>query len=185
MGEGRVDSSPKKKECTAYHEAGHALISLYYSRPPAYMSIVARGNHGGYVLSETGESDSAKEYYLERICFLLGGRAAEMVFRYGLTHGVASDLKDATDIATNMVCRFGMYEEEIGLAVIKEEQLRSNEKANKLINQILSEQLAEAVSIIEANRDAMKRLVDAVMKNGKEFLTEKEILEAAGELNKK
>ena len=69
--------------------------------------------------------------------------------------------------------------------MIKEEQLRSNEKANKLINQILSEQLAEAVSIIEANRDAMKRLVDAVMKNGKEFLTEKEILEAAGELNKK
>lgn len=185
MGEKRVDSSPKKKERTAYHEAGHALVSLYYGRPPAYMSIVARGNHGGYVLPVAGEWDSTREYYLERICFALGGRAAEMVFQYGLTHGAASDLKQATDIAEKMVCRFGMYEQEIGLAVIGEGKLPYNEKANALINRILTEQLGEAIRIIEANRDAMKRLAEAVMKNGKEFLTGKEIVEAAGKLNKK
>lgn len=78
------------------------------------------------MLPETGEGDSTKKYYLERICSLLGGRAAEMVFadilglEDGLTHGAVGDLKMATSIAADMVCRFGMYEEEIGLAVIGE-----------------------------------------------------------------
>ena len=185
LGEERVDRSPKKIERTAYHEAGHALISLYYGRPPAYMSIVARGNHRGYVLPETEGRDSTKEYYLEEICSALGGRAAEMVFEYGLTHGAATDLEHATCIAANMVCKFGMYEKEIGLAVVGGENLKYNEKANELINRILSEQLEEATGIIESNRDAMKRLAEAVMKNRKKYLTGKEILEAAGELNKK
>ena len=69
--------------------------------------------------------------------------------------------------------------------MIEEKELTHNEKAKELINRILSEQMKEAVSIIEANQDAMKRLVDAVMKNGKKYLTGKEILEAAGGLNKK
>lgn len=185
LGEERVDRSPKKIERTAYHEAGHALIALYYGRPPAYMSIVARGNHGGYMLSETGERDSTKEYYLERICSVLGGRAAEMVFKYGLTRGAARDLEMATSIATVMVCEYGMYEKEVGLALIDEKELIYNEKAKELINRILSEQLKEATGIIEANQDAVKRLVKAVMKNGKKYLTEKEIMEVAGELNKK
>ncbi len=185
MGEEKVDISPKKIERTAYHEAGHALISLYYGRTPAYMSIVARGDHGGYVLPETEEQDSTKEYYLEKICLALGGRAAEMVFKYGLTHGASSDLAHATNIATAMACTFGMYEEEIGLAVIGEEELKYNEKAIKLINRILSEQLEEATGIIKANQDAMERLAKAVMENGKKYLTGKEILKAAGKLNKK
>ena len=185
LGEERVGRSPKTIERTAYHEAGHALIDLYYGRPPAYMSIVARGNHGGYMLSETGERDSTKEYYLERICSVLGGRAAEMVFKYGLTHGATCDLELATSIAAAMVCEYGMYEKEIGLAVIDEKELIYNGKAKELINRILSEQLKEAIGIIEANQDAMKRLVKTVMKNGKKYLTEKEILETAGRLNKK
>ena len=185
MGEEKVDISPKKIERTAYHEAGHALISLYYGRTPAYMSIVARGDHGGYVLPETEEQDSTKEYYLEKICLALGGRAAEMVFKYGLTHGASSDLAHATNIATAMACTFGMYEEEIGLAVIGEKELKYNEKAIKLINRILSEQLEEATGIIKANQDAMERLAKAVMENGKKYLTGKEILKAAGKLNKK
>ncbi|MDE6167077.1 MAG: hypothetical protein K2G28_01285, partial [Acetatifactor sp.] len=119
------------------------------------------------------------------ICAALGGRAAELVFKYGLTSGAASDLDTATRIASNMVCKFGMYEKELGLAVIGEKELKYNEKAKELINRILSEQMKEAAGIIEANRDAMKRLVKAVMKNGKKYLTGKEILETAGELNKK
>lgn len=53
------------------------------------MSIVARGNHGGYTRYGSGESNPTKEYYLESICSALGGRAAERVFDYGLTHGAA------------------------------------------------------------------------------------------------
>ncbi len=195
LGEERVDRSQKEIERTAYHEAGHVLIDLYNKRPPAYMSIVARGNHGGYMLSETGERDSTKKYYLERICSLLGGRAGEMVFadvlglEDGPTHGAAGDLETATSIAVNMVCKFGMYEEEIGLAVTGGIELKYDEKAKELINRILSEQLKEAISLIELNRDAMERLVEAVMdkdnKNKKKYLTKKEIQEAAGELNRK
>lgn len=183
MGEERVNRSPKEIERTAYHEAGHTLIDLYYGRPSAYMSIVARGNHGGYMLPGTGERDSTKEYYLEEICSVLGGRAAEMVFDYGLTHGAASDLEHATGIATDMVCKFGMYEEEIGLAVIKDAEYQYDQKAKELINRILSEQLKEAIRIIESNKDAIGRLVKKVMENGKKYLTEKEILETAGKLN--
>jgi len=200
LGEERADRSQEKIERTAYHEAGHVLIDLYNKRPPAYMSIVARGNHGGYMLPETGEKDSTKKYYLERICSLLGGRAAEMVFadvlglEDGSTHGAASDLEMATSIAANMVCKFGMYEEEIGLAVIGgielkigEIELKYDEKAKELINRILSEQLKEAISIIESNKDAMERLVQAVMDkdNKKKYLTKEEIQKAAGELNRK
>lgn len=184
LGAERVGSSLEKTERTAYHEAGHALMDLYYGRPPAYMSIVARGNHGGYMLPAAERGDSTREYYLEKICSALGGRAAETVFEYGLTAGAAGDLEMATEIAAVMVCKYGMYEKEIGLAVIGEKELPYNEQAKELVNRILSEQMKEAVRIIEANQDAMKRLVNAVMKNGKKYLTEKEILEAAGELNR-
>lgn len=185
MGEEKAVISQKEIESTAYHEAGHVLIHLYYGEAPNYMSIVARGNHGGYTQTEIEEGCPSKEYLLEKICAVLGGRAAELVFKYGLTSGASSDLAAATYIARCMVCELGMYETEIGLAVIGEEEFKYNEKANGLVNRILSEQLKEAVSIIEANQDAMKRLVDAVMRNGKRYLTGKEIREAAGRLIKK
>ena len=69
--------------------------------------------------------------------------------------------------------------------MIGEKELKYNEKAIKLINRILSEQLEEATGIIKANQDAMERLAKAVMENGKKYLTGKEILKAAGKLNKK
>lgn len=193
LGEERADRSLRESVHTAYHEAGHVLIDLYNGRPPAYMSIVARENHGGYILHETGERYPTKKYYLERICSILGGRAAEMVFadvleiEDGLTYGPAGDLERATNIATDMVCKFGMYEKEIGLAVIGEREYKYDEKARELINRILSEQLKEAIRIIELNKDAMEHLVKAVMDNDnkKKYLTKKEILEAAGELHKK
>ncbi len=191
LGEERLHRSPKEVERTAYHEAGHALVELYNGRPPAYMSIVARGNHGGYVRPLAGESNSTKKYYLERICSALGGRAAEMVFadvleaEEGLTHGPAGDLEYATNIAANMVCKFGMYEEETGLAVFGGKEYPYDEKARELINRILSEQLKEAVRMIELNKDAMERLVAAVMDNKNKYLTKKEIQEAAGKLNRK
>lgn len=193
MGEERDDRSQKKIRRTAYHEAGHVLIELYNGRTPAYMSIVARGNHGGYMKSETEERDLTKKFFLEKICSLLGGRAAEMVFADvlgskddGPTYGAASDLEMATSIAASMVCKLGMYEEEIGLAVMEgmeEMKLKCDEKAKELINRILSEQLKEAMRIIEANRDVMNRLVTKVMDSKQKYLTKKEIQETAGELN--
>ena len=98
-----------------------------------------------------------------------------MVYGYGLTAGVSSDLKQATTYVAWMVCEFGMYEEEIGLAVISKDQLHFNEKAEKLINQILSEQLQEAIRIINEKKDALERLAEAVLNSEKKYLTRREI----------
>ncbi len=174
-GEEWEENSEENIKHTACHEAGHALIALFYGRSPKYMSVVARGSHGGYVLQENMPGHCTKEEYLQRISGILGGRAAEMVQGYGLTFGASSDLESATKLAAKMVCAGGMYEEEVGLAAISEEQLLHNEKAQNLINQILSERLQEAIKIINENKDALKRLVNAVINSEEHCLTEEEI----------
>lgn len=177
FGEAREAESQDEIRNTAYHEAGHAMIYMYYGKKPNYMSVVARGDFGGYVLNTEKEHSPNKEKYLQRICAALGGRAAEMEFGYGITPGASADLKTATKIATKMVCELGMYEEEVGLAVVTEENLYRHPTAQKQINQILSEQLAEARRIIAEKREIMKKMVDAVLNNEQKYLTQKELLE--------
>lgn len=177
-GEKNERSSEKDVEQTAYHEAGHALIELYYGRSPEYMSVIARANFGGYVQPEKMAEHPTKERLLQRICTSLGGRAAEMEFGYGLTPGASGDLMTATKVAVQMVCEFGMYEEEIGLAVITEEEYKSDGKAKALVNRILSEQLAQARAIIRENKDAAIRLVNTVLNNEQKYLTKKSIIDA-------
>ena len=174
-GEEREDSTQERIKHTAYHEAGHALIALFYGKSPKYMSIVARGSHGGYVIPENPSGYRTKEEYLQKISEILGGRAAEMVQGYGLTFGASNDLKSATWLVTRMVCEWGMYEEEVGVSVISKEQLLYHEKARNLINQILSKQLQEAIKIINENRDALERLTNAAINSEGHYLTEEEI----------
>ena len=162
---------------TAYHEAGHALIHMYYDRKPSYMSVVSRGGHNGYVRTDTRMQHPTKENLLEQICASLGGRAAELEFGYGLTPGASGDLKRATDIATMMVCEFGMYEDTVGLAVIDTEKLHNYPKAEAQINQILAEQLKQARKIVNEHRNVMDALVDAVMKSEQKYLTQKDLLD--------
>lgn len=183
-GEARKVSSLETMKRTAYHESGHALIQLSHNRIPDYMSIVARGQFGGYVTSSSSGEYFTKESLLEKICECLGGRAAEMVCGYGITPGAATDLQQATELATWMVCSLGMYEEEVGLAVISQEKLAYNEKVKNLINQILSEQLQRAKIIINDNRDALERLVKTVMDSEKKYLTKKEIEAVYNRLDK-
>lgn len=178
MGEEREIPNEYELKNTAYHEAGHALILLHNGRHPKYLSIVARGSFGGYVKNDNSHWNPSKEFYLQSICMCLGGRAAELEFGYGLTAGASSDIEKATQIAKQMVCRYGMYADEIGLAAISEEELLHHDAAKQLINRILEEQLALARTIIAEKREVMERLVTAVMDSGKKYLTEKEILEA-------
>lgn len=177
MGDRREVSSEKEIEHTAYHEAGHAMIELYYGRSPEYMSVIARGGYGGYVQPERMNEHPTKERFLQEICLSMGGRAAEQEFGYGLTPGASADLASATSLAVRMVCKFGMYEEEIGLAVITEEEYRTDAAAKALVNRILKEQLECARLIIRENKDAVKRLVDAVMHSEQKYLTKKDIME--------
>jgi ATP-dependent Zn protease len=159
----------------AYHEAGHAIIQLACGRVPEYMSVVSRGDFGGYVLPEKVKGMPTKEELLDRICITLGGRASEMENGYGITPGAGSDLEKATESARKMVCEYGMYEDEVGIMVIPRDELKNRPDATKLINRILSEQLSRAREIVAQNSNAIKALVEAVMGNEKKYLTRKDM----------
>ena len=162
---------------TAYDEAGHALIHLHYGNVPDYMSVVARENFNGYVKPEKVGEHPSKEKLLQIICMSLGGRAAEQEAGYGLTPGASGDLQQATDLAKQMVCLYGMYEQEVGLAVISEEELLHFEKARLVIKRILSEQLQQARQIIRNEREMLDTLVQKVLSSKKKYLTKKELEE--------
>jgi len=104
--------SKKEKEITAYHEAGHALISsvLPYADPVHKVSIIARGHAGGYTLKlpiEERKLQSKKEF-LDDIAVSLGGYVAEQMIFGDITTGPSSDLQVASVLARDMVTKYGM-----------------------------------------------------------------------------
>ncbi|MFA6519982.1 MAG: ATP-dependent zinc metalloprotease FtsH [Candidatus Paceibacterota bacterium] len=104
--------SKKEKEITAYHEAGHAIVAsvLPHADPVHKVSIIARGNAGGYTLKlplEERRLQSKKEF-IDDIAMSLGGYVAEQMIFGDITTGPSSDLAAATNIARAMVTRWGM-----------------------------------------------------------------------------
>lgn len=102
----------KEKDITAYHEAGHALVAsvLPYADPVHKVSIIARGNAGGYTLKlplEERKLQSKKEF-IDDIAMSLGGYVAEKMVFGDITTGPSSDLQVATNLARAMVTRWGM-----------------------------------------------------------------------------
>jgi len=102
----------KEKEITAYHEAGHALIAsvLPYSDPVHKISIISRGRAAGYTLKlplEDRKMQSKKEF-LDDIAVSLGGYIAEKMVFDDVTTGPSNDLQVLTNLARNMVTRWGM-----------------------------------------------------------------------------
>jgi len=105
-------TSEEEKKMTAYHEAGHALVTkmLPHMDPVHRISIVARGMTGGHTIipPSTDRYNETKTRLLETIASLLGGRAAEEIEFNEFTVGAASDIQQATDIARRMITEFGM-----------------------------------------------------------------------------
>jgi len=104
--------SVKEKKITAYHEAGHALVAsvLPYADPVHKVSIISRGNAGGYTLKlplEERRLQSKKEF-IDDIAMSLGGYVAEKMIFGDITTGPSSDLQVATNLARAMVTRWGM-----------------------------------------------------------------------------
>ena len=104
--------SKKEKEITAYHEAGHAIVAsvLPFADPVHKVSIIARGNAGGYTLKlplEERRLQSKKEF-IDDIAMSLGGYVAEQIIFGDITTGPSSDLQVATNLARAMVTRWGM-----------------------------------------------------------------------------
>ncbi len=114
----------KEKEITAYHEAGHALVSsvLLYADPVHKISIISRGRAAGYTLKlplEDRKLQSRKEF-LDDIAVTLGGYVTEKMIFGDLTTGPSNDLQVSTALARDMVTRFGMSDKMGPLALESE-----------------------------------------------------------------
>jgi cell division protease FtsH len=104
--------SDEDKKITAYHEAGHAIVTHFLKNmdPVHRISIVARGMSLGHTLiPPVGDrTHETKSRLLEQIAAMLGGRAAEQIVFNEMTSGAANDIAQATKIAKAMVVEFGM-----------------------------------------------------------------------------
>lgn len=104
--------SQKDKKLTAYHEAGHAVVSKYLptQNDVKEVSIIPRGVAGGYTMYKSDED----KYYIsktemkEKLIALLGGRAAEKLVLDDISTGASNDIEVATKIARDMVTKYGM-----------------------------------------------------------------------------
>ena len=106
--------SKKDKELTAYHEAGHAIVTALMPTQDRVhqISIIPRGRAGGYTLSlpQNDKFYSSKTEMLEEINVLLGGRVAEKLVLNDISTGASNDIERATKIAKSMVTKYGMSE---------------------------------------------------------------------------
>ncbi|MCH7605723.1 MAG: ATP-dependent zinc metalloprotease FtsH [Chloroflexi bacterium] len=105
--------SPREKEMTAYHEAGHALVAwaLPHADRVHKISIVSRGNMGGHtsLLPEEDRYLWTKNQFQDRLAVTMGGRVAEQQIFNEITTGASSDLESGTKIALSMIKRYGMF----------------------------------------------------------------------------
>ncbi len=104
--------SEKEKKLTAYHEAGHALVTKLIpdADPVHQVSIIPRGRAGGYTLSlpQEDRSYASKTYLEDEIAIFLGGRVAEKLILNDISTGASNDIERATNIARKMVTAYGM-----------------------------------------------------------------------------
>jgi cell division protease FtsH len=180
--------SEEEKRNTAYHEAGHTIVALKvpHADPIHKVTIIPRGMALG-VTQQLPESDRymhTREYLESQIAIMMGGRVAEEIFLGSMTTGASNDLERATEIARKMVCEFGMSrlgpltfgrsDEAIFLGKeLVRHQNYSEDTAIKIdqeVNRIVLEQYERARQIILEHREAVERLVQALL--------EKETLEA-------
>lgn len=169
-------SSGEKKEWaadtllrTARHEAGHALLSWLWGDKPSYVTVVARGDHGGYMQHGDGEDKGIylKSELLTKIRTSLAGRAAELVYYgddAGVSTGASGDIYSATKLCERMICNYGM-DDKFGLAFINENALSfsSASEIRERVNEVLSAELELAKQTIAKNSEAMDKLVCALM----------------------
>ena len=174
--------SEEDKELTAYHEAGHAIVSFFspHTDPVQKVTIIPRGRAGGYVLSlPEDRMAQSREQFDAQIAFAFGGRAAEEIFFGRITTGAASDIQQATRIARAMVMQYGMSRN-IGLRTFGEQQgsiflgrdmtygRDYGEDAAKAIDEEVREILDDgydiAKKLISENKKRLVELADTLIK---------------------
>ena len=172
----------EEKKNTAYHESGHALIGklLPKSDPVHKVTIIPRGRALGVTMSlpERDKYSYDRVYLLAKIAMLFGGRIAEEVFMQQMTTGASNDFERATQMARDMVTRYGMsdalgpmvYAENegevfLGRSVTRTTNLSEStmQKVDNEIRRIIDEQYALARRLIEENSDKMHAMAKALL----------------------
>ncbi|MCL5436381.1 MAG: ATP-dependent zinc metalloprotease FtsH [Candidatus Dependentiae bacterium] len=170
-------------KATAYHEAGHALMTLLQpdtTDPLHKVTIAPRGRALGYSASlpERDKYAQSKEELLARIITMLGGRAGEEIGVGRQFTGVTSDLQRASHIARNMVTSFGMSPE-LGLVAYPqgragvEYSQQTAAKIDEEVSQLMTRCYNKAVELLKTNRDKLEKLAQALLE--KETLDAEEI----------
>ncbi len=171
----------EEKKVTAYHEAGHTLVSALreHSDPLHKVTIIPRGMALGVTvyLPEEDQHTVTKEYLETRLATLMGGRCAEEIFLGKMTTGAGNDIERITDLARKMVCEFGMSklgpmtfgkkEEQIFLGrEIAQHRDFSDETARQIdaeVRAFVDTAYQAAYSLLNSNQDIMHRLASALL----------------------
>ena len=170
----------EEKRVTAYHEAGHALVSIKreHSDPIHKVTIIPRGMALGVTIFLPGDRHNYTREYLEaNLAISYGGRVAEEIFLNQMSTGAGSDIEGATDLARRMVCEYGMSrlgpltfgkkEEQIFLGrEIAQHRDFSEETARQIdleVRRLIDEAYQSAHSIVESHADAMHRIAAALL----------------------
>ena len=177
--------SDKERRNTAYHEAGHAIVGrLVEEHDPVYkVSIIPRGRALGVTmfLPEEDRYSLSKRGILSQICSLYGGRIAEEMTlgADGVTTGASNDIQRATEMARNMVTKWGLspelgpllYSEDegevfLGRSAASQSKNFSSDTAksiDKEVRKIIDSCYAKAKDILETNRDKLELMMEALM----------------------
>jgi len=174
--------TPEDKKKTAYHESGHAIIGylLPGCDPVHKVSVIPRGRALGVTLSlpEQDRYSVYRNQMLAKISMLFGGRVAEELFTGDISTGASNDFERATDMARDMVTRYGMsdalgpmvYGENegevfLGRSVTTHKNISeaTMQKVDAEIRRILDDQYALARKILQENRDKVEMMTEALM----------------------
>ncbi len=167
----------KEKEITAYHELGHAIVGHLCpeSDPLHKISIVSRGSALGvtWFLPTEDRYTTSKTKFLDEICGLLGGRAAEELIFHEITTGASNDLERATAIARNMATRFGMGNDVLGMATYGESQGGGATGADMGTLRTYSEDIARSIdAFVRATIEEQYKRAKEMLKKHKTKLEE-------------
>jgi cell division protease FtsH len=172
----------KERRNTAYHESGHTVVAkmLPNTDPVHKVTVIPRGRALGVTMQLPTEDRYShdRESLLSTIAVLMGGRIAEEVFMNQMTTGASNDFERATEIARNMVMRWGMTDA-LGPRVYGDNQSEvflgrdmtthrnladsTAEMVDKEIRRIIDEQYSRARTIIEENRDKIEKMASALL----------------------
>ncbi|MZH15236.1 MAG: ATP-dependent metallopeptidase FtsH/Yme1/Tma family protein [Nitrospinae bacterium] len=184
--------SEKEKKTTAYHEAGHALVAVLLpgTDPLHKVTIIPRGRALGVTMQLPMDEQHTyqRNYLINSLAILMGGRCAEEICLGEMTTGAGNDIERATEMARKMVCEWGMSEKMGPLTYgTKEEQVflgkdfasqkNFSDQTAKLIDQevktLVMGGYTRATDLLTQNRDKLEKMAQALLEH--ETLNAKEI----------